>query len=326
MNANPTMFGKFLPWALSGLVALGLVLSAHPSFAGKLFSVSFQTEYFLNPDGSGKVKASLCVRDYDYKSGNPIRISREKLLREILSKVEHIGGFLKLEAVNDFEVHVRANGWWCRTFTGYFPRIKEILKDPLGYMPQSLMGYDLHREKDGLRLEAKWPLLDMYLSAFSDGLKKAKGKDEQEKWIEMIQGEWNRDLKGEDSLYRGLYRWRFEEVIHLPGRVKSASNFRREGENTLRILLGNWKLMAAFRVTHQEHVLREMAAANSTEPGRREAMKILFGADAPIEAIVAGPLEPLFDYSKEVAAAKAAMPAMLERLGIEAGKVTPKKE
>ena len=106
-------------------------------------------------------------------------------------------------------------------------------------------------------------------------------------------------------------------MIHLPGRVESASNFIREGENTVRLLLGNWKLMATVRVTHQEHVLREMASVGSNEPGRREAMKILFGADAPIEAVVAGPLEPLFDYAKEVAEAKAALPAMLGQLGVE---------
>ena len=318
MNANSISYRKILPCALAGLLALGLVLFAHPSFAvgGGIRS---RMEYFFNPDGSGKVKFNVCVRYYE-KSGKPIRISREKLLREIPSKVEHMGGFLKLEAVKDLEVHVRANGWGCRTFTGYFPNLTGFPKKLDLF---HLLYYRLRRKGNGLSLEAEWPLLSKYLGRFFGGLSKAKGKDEQEKWVERKQMEWKRELK---ERFRSLYGWRFEEVIHLPGRVESASNFIREGENTVRILLGNWKLMATVRVTHQEHVLREMAAAGSTEPGRREAMKILFGADAPIEAVIAGPLEPLFDYEKEVAAAKTALPAMLKRLGIEAETVTREKK
>ena len=325
MNAKSTIYGKTLPWALSMLLALGLVFAPHPTFAQG--NIRSRMEYYLNPDGSGKVKASQCFRKYE-ASGKPRIRTKEEVLRDIAGtkpfELDKLTKPFQLEAVKAYEIHVGIAGWECSSFTGYFPNITGSYKK--GFFGDPFMRYRLRREENGLRLEAEWPLLDEYFEYFFRGLSDLNGKDEQEKWIENKQKEWKQKLKEEDWLYRNLYGWRFEEVIHLPGRVESASNFRREGENTLRILLGNWKLMAAFRVTHQEHVLREMAAANSTEPGRREAMKILFGADAPIEAIVAGPLEPLFDYSKEVAAAKAAFPAMLKRLGVEAKEVTEEKK
>ena len=297
MNAHITMHRKFLPWTLLGLLALGLVLVPHPSFAQRFVDIRLRTEYYLNPDGSGKVKASKCGREYEESGKLKVR-SREEASRLFA---------FKLAAVKDIKIEVRTTGWECQAFTGYFPSLTGGLK---GINSVFFLHYGLHREGNGLRLKAEWPLLDAYLRGFFTGMKKAKGKDEQEKWIEKNQ--WRRR-----ELYRSLYGWRLEEVIHLPGRVESVSNMRLEGQNTVRVLLGNWKLMATVRVTHQEHVLREAVAAKSLEPLRREAMKILFGADAPIEAVVAGPLEPLFDYAKEVAEAKAAFPAMLERLGLE---------
>ena len=330
MNTISKTYRKILPWTLSGLVALGLFLVPHPSFAQGFADFRFRTEYFLNPDGSGKVNFEMCIREYD-ASGKPKIRSRE----EVLEQFERIK-FIKLEAVKEGKIDAGSDGWGCASLTGYFPNLTDNLK---GSQSNFHMHYGLRREWNGLRLVAEWPALNAYFHWYfgipfkamekdaqekggptrpgPDGTSKAMEKDEIEKWIENKRQEWARMTREGNSLYRALYGWRFEEVIHLPGRVESASNFIREGENTVRVLLGNWKLMAAVRVTHQEHVLREVVAAESHEPMRREAMKILFGADAPIEAVISGPLEPLFDYEMEVAAAKAAMPAMLERLGVE---------
>ena len=160
MNANSTIHRKIL-LALSGLVALGLVLAPHPLYA--LGDLRLRTEYFINPDGSGKVKASLCGRNYD-KSGKPKIRTREEVLRDFPGKkpfeLEKLTQPLKFEAVKDFKFNVKTAGWVCRTFTGYFPSLNESHKES---EIDFFLRYRLHREGNALRLEATWPLLEAYL-------------------------------------------------------------------------------------------------------------------------------------------------------------------
>ena len=126
--------------------------------------------------------------------------------------------------------------------------------------------------------------------------------------IKEIRGELDKDNPTRTTSSWNV-RGRHEFLIHLPGKIVSASNLKVLGDDRVSLVIDFEKLEAAMnRVEADDAVLTAVIRAGETpdRPGPvydGRLCKELFGVDGPVQVVVRLGDKPLFNYQAEVAAA-----------------------
>ena len=100
-------------------------------------------------------------------------------------------------------------------------------------------------------------------------------------------------------------------VFHLPGELKKVTNFDRKEDGAVEIIFeGEHMLNIVDKMIADEEWLKEqmrLVGEDFMQKGPEMGYKMnkeIFGEEGPVQVIVSGNLEPLFDYEKEVSGAK----------------------
>ncbi len=267
-------------------------------------------EYTLNPDGSGKVAVRrLAPAQPNLTGGGELDPQAEsaKAARKLVE------GSKGVEAWKDLTWKVAADGRILLVGTAYFKNVAGL-------------------KLEGWRVQvARTPAGGLVLGFVKSGKKAAKapprklaGKD-LERRVLQEKMKWQ---QGRGMMVAMLSGLEFETVVHLPGKVGEASCFKKlpDGKSVRLVLKGDDFL----KLMDQQAAREEFWKKQATEGRGRldemevpEVMEKLFGSREPPRAVVEKVGKPLFDYAKEVAAARAADAALRKKLGAGAGGGAP---
>lgn len=277
--------------------------------------LDMDSEFTLNPDGSGKVKIR-CVSapvsfDIGEKKKSPDELMKS-LVRETLEQSQGV------DAWADVTAAIRDDGKVSFSGTAYF---KDIAQLKLRVMGVGGQGSDLAfaKEKDGgvsveVTGEKKEAKPAKPPGPMTDDQIKARMKEERAKYQQSkpMMEAFLKDLK-------------VRTRVNLPGALGEVHNFKKTGPSSVEIAIeGNALLKVvdglAMDDAYMKKNILEGRDLNSSGPESDGAFKAkLFGEDAPIRAATKGPLKPLFDYEAEAAPARQNLPELLKKFGAAAG-------
>jgi hypothetical protein len=270
----------------------------------------------LNPDGSGKVvmdtlmasQAMMMMAATSKESApDPNEIARG-MACGMVTRSTGIDAWsdVKYEVIKDGRVHI--------TGTAYFPDYAKIrIEGP------SIMQATWTKADNGMVLEVQMNAKGAG-AAKADPPPKALTDKEVEDLLKQKRQEWQVSRPMMGKIFDTL---KMDTTFLLPGKVAEASIFEK-ADGGVRLTIEGKKVMAAMdKVIGDDKLMTEAIRTGKDPvkdgPGASDAMgEMIFGGKGPIRAKVGGDLKPLFDYQAEVAKAKAAQPAMLKSLGVEA--------
>lgn len=282
-------------------------------------------EYSLNPDGSGKVvyevtdgdtRLALMFMDSPTSAGfkrHKLEQIRPGFIEAFLGKSEGV------VAWQDIQWKVGHDGLAFQG-TAYFENVAK-LRLHRAY-PFSLR---LQRSEDGtLWLEtvaepatepiAPWPE--------TDDTKKALAREEAPKepaatWM----AKQYRTALAKEAWKKEPNRALLDVIVHLPGRPRSVSLFSADARTeTVHITYRYHDVMKAITELHADEAFLRNQPPAGRAPWPLDALHAkLFGAKGMPRAAITGRLAPRFDFRAEVEAARKALPALREKLGLAAG-------
>jgi len=270
-------------------------------------------EFFINPDGSGKVIHEAILTPVDLGFG-PNMTPEEKvqdIVQKELEKAEGVEVFkdVSWEKLEDGKVLFKA--------TAYFKDIEALQfhnnGGKLSMLKESLSGQGTDelvlelinepRQKDPGKAPAALPenLTDEALEA-----KIAEQKvqlDQMKPLFEQIFG----SIK-------------MTKIYHLPGEVLEVKNFSPHEGGAYRIDFDGGKMLDSMLnlMSDTEWIKEQIKAGRDLlKEGPASDMttnKLLFGEDGPVRLVASGDLQPLFDYKKEVVDAKQSFKQEMQEL------------
>jgi hypothetical protein len=321
------------------------------AFATIVGCIETKDEFTVNPDGSGKVIHELTFPAINPEAGlqtigggaspevgkgkspsvkvgvkpSDPNAQLRNSVREILSKSSGVDVWkdVSYKTTDDGKMHFKG--------TAYFPDINNLRIHSPAF------------ENDMTKLRfTRSELGEIAIEIKGQEQPKAAGTPQatppapavpEEKLDEIVQQARTQYQQDRPMMQNKLSTLKSEVVLHLPGQVKEVSNFEQIDDKTVRIAFDGSKLIGIIDQKMQDDTWLKEQIRTGKDPltsGRNdlETNELLFGQRAPIRVVVAGAAEPLFDYSAEVATAKADYQSILSRLG-PGEKVsikTPKKE
>jgi len=277
----------------------------------------------INPDGSGKMVLEVVVSTTPPAGmGLPdaTRPDKNEMLKSFgKSAIEDAPG---VETWADISLGTTDDGRMKFKGTAYFKDVTKIqvaqgeegggvawAKDPKGGMILRMaMGPDKDQgkgqDKDQPKpVEAKPP-------AMTDA--------ELAEAVQQAKAQW---LQTKPMIQAMLGKMKMEAVFHLPGTLGEVSGFKKGANGSVSLVIEGAKLLEAMekQMTDDATLKAAIKAGKNPMGGENppdEVMEKALGIKGPMTARVTGDLKPLFDYDKEVKAAKEAYPKMVERLGI----------
>jgi hypothetical protein len=136
--------------------------------------------------------------------------------------------------------------------------------------------------------------------------------------VKQKRKEWQMSRPMMDHIYSAL---KIDTLFVLPGKVSEVNVFEKTDQGVRLVINGKKMLAAMDKMVADDAMMKEpiKAGKDPLKPGASDALQeLVFGGKGPIRAKVSGDLKPVFDYKAEVEKAKAAQPAMLKKLGIDA--------
>jgi hypothetical protein len=270
----------------------------------------------LNPDGSGKVvmdtlmasQAMMMMAATSKESAPDSNEIAKGMAVGMISRSTGVDAWsdVSYEVAKDNRVHLTA--------TAYFPDYSKIkIEGP------SLMEANWTKADKDMVLEVQMS------SKGPDGEKaepapKALTDKEVDDLLKQKRQEWAMSKAMMAQVFNSL---KMDTTFVLPGKVVEANIFEKT-EQGVRLSIEGKKILAAMdKIVADDKLMKDAIKAGKDPvkdgPGASDAMQeAMFGGKGPIRARVSGDIKPLFDYKAEVAKAKAAQPAMLKKLGIEA--------
>jgi hypothetical protein len=292
------------------------VLAAAAMAAGCL---EVRQDFTLNPDGAGKVVMDIISSDV---SGAPPRPGGDRspeglaraTVREMISQSRGVDAWadVSYDFTDDGRTHIRA--------TAYF------------------------KELSGVRIMGPgYPLATSFAKDAAGGLVLTVGTGESPRAgpaeppkltdaqiAEAIKAQREKHATQRLDMAKYLAKSKFDLTYRLPGKVSELTNFRKEPDGSLHLVIEGAKLLQALdQLVADDASMREVVRAgrdiNRDGPGANpEALnEKLFGARAPIRARVTGETKPLFDYEAGVKAARENYLKMRERLGLDEAPAAP---
>lgn len=269
--------------------------------------VETKDEYTLNSDGTGKVKHEAVFQPMNLNlGGDDAKPSPEeemkKAVREELEKAEGVEAWREVAYQRD------ATGKVKFTATAYF------------------------RDLAKLKLHNNGFKSDMFHPSWQNGvleLASAPKESGKKKPVPATEGDLDKALSAARAQFQQmkpmmasmLSAMKTDMSFHLPGTVTESSNLKREADGALRLqFTGAQMLEVMEKFMADDAKLREQIKAGrdvlKSGPESDAAMnERLFGEAKPVKAVVKVDAKPQFDFAGELAAAKAAMPAIFKALG-----------
>jgi hypothetical protein len=265
-------------------------------------------EYTLNPDGSGKVAVRRLAPMPMTMAGAPKNLDPEAEARKVArSMVQKSRG---VDAWKDVTWKVQPDGRILVTGTAYFSDLAKLgLKDSgslrLGKGADGSMVVELGKtKKPGAGAGA------------GEEPKKLSGK-ELELAVLREKMKWQ---QGRGMMVAMLSGMEMTTVLHLPGEPGKLSCFKKtpDGKALTFTMKGDDFLAVMDELTAKEDFWKKQAGGGRGALDDMEVPEVLeklFGSSEPPRVTIAKPGAALFDYAKEVAAARAGSAAMLKKLG-----------
>jgi hypothetical protein len=270
-------------------------------------------EYTLNPDGSGKVELRRLAPMAMTMAGAPKELDPEaearKAARTLVEKSRGVAAW------KDVGWEVRPDGRILVTGTAYFPDLAKLELQESGRLR-------LTRPADGSMVVELDKSRKSKAPAAGAGEAPAKlsGKD-LERAILAEKMKWQ---QGRGMMTAMLSGMEVTTVVHLPGEIGDLSCFARleDGRSASFTLKGDEFLEALDELTATDDFWKKQAGGGRAALDEMEVPEVLeklFGSARPPRLVVAKPGAALFDYAKELAAARAAEGKLREKLGAGTG-------
>ncbi len=255
----------------------------------------------VNPDGSGKATIDLLVNVPAASGAPPAAAIGKQVATRILATAQGV------EAWKDITIDVASDGRSHVVATAYFPDISKFKLDaPITttWTKNADGTFTFVIKKDQQADQAPSPPIpdDKVAQAVSEAKEQYK---QSQPAMQMVLG----TLKISAS-------------YTLPGNVTVTNILTKNADgSTVTMSVDGKSMIAAMdKIYADDKVLAVAVKAGENSPiPDQMLMENLFGKKGELSATVAGPVKDLFDYKAEVAAAKAAGPAMLLKLDLGNG-------
>ncbi len=292
--------------------------------------VQGEQTYTLNPDGSGKVAIVLVTpfspTDLFFGApgrpgGKPPSLAEQK--RAFLEKV--LNTSRAVDAWKDVSAEYTPEGLLKFQGTAYFKDLKNFKTDPGGQSPARL-----ERQPDGsLRLVFAPESLRTDLNRPGPKADQPDPRKLNDQELDEYILTKRVQYQTAKPLFRGLLTdLKLTFTFRLPGEVSGVKGYRPEGKRAVSFALDGNKLLKLWDdlMKRDNAFFRKNLRAGGDADlfrGSEQSLKLLGLNWHEAVAVVARPDGPQFDYAKEVAAARAAYPAMRKRLGLGEEKKAP---
>jgi len=265
----------------------------------------------LNPDGSGKREFDLLmVSTPPLNLGNAAKKPEAPPEEQIKVAVQKLIDSSKgVDAWKDLQYNIAKDGRFHIKGVAYFKDFNSVsLTTSLGGgNPQTWK-----KEGDAM-------ILDCSLKAKEKPKQPVPATDaEVDQKVTQVKMQWAQTK----PLFTGILEKMRDDVTYvLPGKIAEAGAFESKPEGVRLVLEGSKVLTAMDALMSDDAAIRAAIQRGGNvmdEPPSEETSKMIFGKAGKPIAKVTGPLTPTFDYAKESAAAKTAMPEMFQTLGLTA--------
>jgi len=273
-------------------------------------------EFTLNPDGSGKVVHESTFQDIISADSdtNDQQESLRQTIKNVLTESEGVEAWrdVTYKRLDEDRTFFRA--------TAYF---KDLSK--LKIYNQTELFFLWRSSADGkllLNLRAKEDHSNQKLTPPKEpALTETLSPEEQAKKLKEVRADYR---KARFMMAEVLGPNTQETLFHLPGTVSQTSNFQTESSGALKLEFDGVNFIHALDklASNDAWMLKNASAFFQSSIDEDLSLnddslnEVLFGSNAPVQAVVTGPFAPLFDYAAEVAAAKKDFANTAEVLGI----------
>jgi hypothetical protein len=268
-------------------------------------------EFFVNPDGSGKVVIENVFQPIDM-TGTGKQDPEAEMKKAVKDVLENSKG---VEVWKDVSFSRAKDGRVVFKGTAYFRDISRFDVQNAGII------------KVTLSKDAGGNLVIQTKSDKPAAAGTVKLTDEEVKSkIEEQKTEYQRNRGMMAGMMSSL---RMNGTFHLPGSVTDVSNFKKTADGALQIDIEGTKLLEAMDgIMKDDSAMRELVSSGGdlTESGPMDSLifnEKLFGQKAPVRAVIGADAKPLFDYEAEVAAARAGFADMVKALDIKVAEPAP---
>ena len=276
--------------------------------------VESEETYFLNPDGSGKVRVQFRVPisgGTTRRIVDPEELARDQV-KKVLSDSKGVEVWSEVTWSNTLEGQLEFSG------TAYFPDLNRF---SLHYGISAVN----NTTNEGFNLDLRDE--EWVLSMKLDGPDKRDPPDEPEtlseeeiqRRVNSLRLKYFQKLPMTKMMLDGL---RVEKRLHLPGDADSLSVFRRmEPSGPLQLVFDGEKLLEAMRKISEDPAFwRTMARrsdpSNTVRIPFYKVISKLHGRDQYPQVTVRAPFRPQFDYEAEVANARKQYHKLYQRLNL----------
>ena len=274
----------------------------------------------LNPDGSGKLvidsfvsteMISMAAGMGGGKAPPDANTLPKKAAADMVAKSKGVDAWsdVTYELAKDGRIHVAG--------TAFFPDYTKLKLEGPG-------GAEFKWTKDGkdmvLEVENKGMSPDGGAAGDANAAPPPALSDKEvEDALTKKRQEWQMSKAMMGQLLGSL---KLETAFVLPGKVAEVSVLEKTDQGVRMVMDGKKMLEAIDKVMADDKIMKEAIKAGK-DPTKSDAavqamQETMFGKKGPMRAKVSGDLKPLFDYKAEMGKAKAAQPAMMKTLGIEA--------
>ena len=259
-------------------------------------------EYFINPDGSGKVVYESSLQQMDFGMGKQ-KSPDEKAKDMVRAELENAAG---VDAWRD--IHYESDGEDKVLFRGtaYFRDLSKLKFYNAGTSVSLYNQMVLSKAGSTLTLEIKSAKKD----ARSEKDAATTGELTQQEINQKIADSMQQYEKSKLMFAATLSAMKIRRILHLPGEVSMTSNLERNEDGALvHEFLGS-DLMAIMdsMMTDEEWLRAEITAGKDVMkdgPGGDDRLnEKLFGEQGPIKAVCVNAQEPSFNFEEEVAQAR----------------------
>lgn len=274
-----------------------------------------EDEYWINPDGSGKVKIKCATTPFRFSTAK--KSPEETLKSDVRETLEKCGG---VDAWTDVSAVQREDGKVVFTGTAYFRDYSKLRL--------SIMGVTSSVSKTALSVDGG--TMTLTVTPEQKGSAPAEPPKLTEEQIQAkIKQERAKYLQSKPMMDAFLKEAKVSTRFHLPGAVGDVNNFRKAGDRAVELKMDGATLLAAVDgLMKDDKFLRKAVESGhdlekSGPPMDDVLMEKLFGQKGPIKAATKGPLAPTFDYEAEAGKAREGMADLRAKFGAAAAAAAP---
>ena len=272
--------------------------------------IDLEQDYSINPDGSGKVAVRTVFVPFQLNVGAEGERSPEDQLKDaVRDEIEKSKG---VEAWSEVSWTRRPDGKSEFKGTAYFKTLAELKLHNQGFSGFPGRLSVKKTAAGGLALEA----------APEDGAAPAEPPKLTDADVKAkITEERAQYQQGKAFLQGMLGELKIRASFTLPGAVESTACFKKTGASNARLGIDGPALMKAFDALMLDDALlekqiRARGDLKGAPPADDAFFEKIFGEKGPPRVTTAAGA-PVFDYAKEVAAARTGQAALLKRLGAQ---------